>query len=102
MRNITVTVDDRTHRAARIRAAELDTSVSALVRNYLRALADNQVEMVKPDGKDSKKTRTENRERKLGDAIANIRMSSPEFSAADNLSRDSLYNQARTKSGSID
>ena len=35
MRNITVSVDDVTYRRARIRAAELDTSVSALVREYL-------------------------------------------------------------------
>ena len=32
MKNITVSVDEETHRLARIRAAELDTSVSALVR----------------------------------------------------------------------
>ena len=38
MRNITVSVDEETHRLARIRAAELDTSVSALVRGYLRSL----------------------------------------------------------------
>ena len=38
MRNITVSVDEETHRLARIRAAELDTSVSALVREYLREL----------------------------------------------------------------
>ena len=36
MRNITVSVDEETHRLARIKAAELDTSVSALVREYLR------------------------------------------------------------------
>jgi hypothetical protein len=40
MKNITITVDDETHRAARIRAAELGTSVSALVKFYLRELAD--------------------------------------------------------------
>ena len=39
-KNITVTVDEETHRRARIRAAELDTSVSALVRGYLRTLAE--------------------------------------------------------------
>jgi plasmid stability protein len=44
MKNITVSVDDQTHRLARIRAAELDTSVSALVREYLRSLAKG------PDG----------------------------------------------------
>ncbi len=38
MKNITVSVDEKTHRMARIRAAELDTSVSALVRQYLRDL----------------------------------------------------------------
>lgn len=38
MKNITVSVDEETHRLARIRAAELDTSVSALVRDYLKAL----------------------------------------------------------------
>ena len=40
MRNITVSVDEETHRLARIRAAELDTSVSALVRGYLKGLAN--------------------------------------------------------------
>ena len=39
MKNITVSVDEETHRHARIRAAELGTSVSALVRGYLRSLA---------------------------------------------------------------
>ena len=38
MRNITVSVDEETHRLARIRAAELDTSVSALVREFLQGL----------------------------------------------------------------
>ena len=38
MRNITVSVDDATYRRARICAAALDTSVSALVRGYLGAL----------------------------------------------------------------
>ena len=40
MRNITVSVDEETHRLARIRAAEMDTSVSALVREYLRTLRE--------------------------------------------------------------
>ena len=39
MKNITVTIDDETHRSARIRAAELGTSVSALVKAYLNGLA---------------------------------------------------------------
>jgi len=42
MKNITVSVDEETHRMARIRAAELDTPVSALVREFLRSLARNR------------------------------------------------------------
>lgn len=36
MKNITLTVDDETYRAARIRAAEENTSVSGLVKRLLR------------------------------------------------------------------
>ncbi len=38
MKNITVSVDDDVYRQARIKAAEQDTSVSALVKNYLIGL----------------------------------------------------------------
>jgi hypothetical protein len=46
MKNITVSVDEAVHRLARIRAAELNTSVSALVRGFLEDLAgdDSEVE----------------------------------------------------------
>jgi plasmid stability protein len=40
MKNITITIDDDTHRAARVRAAEMGTSVSALVKAYLQGLVD--------------------------------------------------------------
>ena len=39
MKNITVTVDDETYRKARVKAAEQDTSVSALVKHFLTELA---------------------------------------------------------------
>jgi plasmid stability protein len=39
MKKITVSVDEETYRKARIRAAELDTSVSAIVRKYLTEFA---------------------------------------------------------------
>ena len=42
MKNITVTLDDETYRKARIRAAELDTSVSAIVRKYLTQFAEGE------------------------------------------------------------
>ena len=39
MKNVTIALDDDTHRKARIRAAELGTSLSALVKDYLSTLA---------------------------------------------------------------
>ena len=39
MKNVTIALDDATHRKARIRAAELGTSLSALVKDYLNGLA---------------------------------------------------------------
>ncbi len=52
MKNITISVDDDVYRQARIKAAERDTSVSALVRNYLIQLingtnADGQSEFAR-------------------------------------------------------
>jgi hypothetical protein len=41
MKNVTVALDDEVHRQARIRAAELGTSLSALVKDYLNALASD-------------------------------------------------------------
>lgn len=38
MKNVTIALDDETHRKARIRAAELGTSLSALVKQYLESL----------------------------------------------------------------
>ena len=40
MKNITISVDEETHRLALVRAAEMDTSISALVRGYLTRLGD--------------------------------------------------------------
>jgi plasmid stability protein len=39
MKNVTIALDDETHRRARIRAAEMGTSLSALVKSYLTDLA---------------------------------------------------------------
>jgi hypothetical protein len=40
MKNITLAIDDDAYRIARVRAAELGTSVSAMVKDYLSGLAD--------------------------------------------------------------
>ncbi|MBI4273655.1 MAG: hypothetical protein HY659_02995 [Rhizobiales bacterium] len=78
MKNITVTVDDETYRKARIKAAERDTSVSALVKQFLNRLAagESQAERLLSD------------ERALRERIQNFR-------AADRLSRDELHDRRR-------
>ena len=42
MKNITIAVEDEVYRRARIRAAQKDTSVSALVRDFLIQLANQE------------------------------------------------------------
>lgn len=78
MKNITVSVPDDVYRAARITAAERDTSVSALVSDYLRSLTD--------DGEDE----FERLRRREQEIIAGI---APRFSMKDNLSRDALHDR---------
>lgn len=39
MKNVTISLDDETHRRARIRAAELGTSLSAMVKQYLEQVS---------------------------------------------------------------
>ena len=74
MRNITVTVDDETYRRARLRAAEQDTSVSALVKRFLAELAAGE--------SDTERLRREERA---------LRASVTSFRAADRLSRDDVH-----------
>ena len=74
MKNITVTLDDETYRRARIRAAQLDTSVSALVKRFLSDLAADESEF----------ERLEKLERALRERITSFR-------ASDRQSRDELH-----------
>ena len=74
MKNITVSVDDETYRRARIKAAEQETSVSALVKRFLGELA----------AEESDAERLRRQERLL-------RASITAFSAADRLSRDEVH-----------
>ena len=74
MKNITVTVDDETYRRARIRAAERDTSVSALVARFLTELAASETDA----------ERLKREERALRERIGSFR-------AADRLAREDLH-----------
>jgi hypothetical protein len=75
MKNITVSLDDETYRNARMKAAELDTSVSALVKRYLTELGTGETEF----------QRLERLERALRARIP------AGFRAADNLARDQVH-----------
>lgn len=74
MKNITVSVDDDTYRRARMKAAEHDTSVSALVKQFLTELAREESE-------------TERLKREEAELRASIRS----FRASDRLSRDDIH-----------
>lgn len=77
VKNITVTVPEDVYREARIRAAEQDTSVSALVADYLRSLGVREVEF----------QRLERRQRELVGELKG-------FTAGDRLVRDELHRRA--------
>jgi uncharacterized protein YdaU (DUF1376 family) len=76
MKNVTVSLDDDIYRRARIVAAERDTSISALVKQFLVALGagESQVERLKRE------------ERALRERITSFR-------ASDRVSRDELHDR---------
>ena len=92
MKNITVSIDDDTHRLARVRAAELDTSVSALVRDYLRSLINGGTRPL-DSLDDTYDAERERRRERIQSAVDRIAQCSPGFSAADNLPREELYDR---------
>ena len=90
MRNITVSVDDDTYRRSRIRAAELDTSVSALVCAFLERLVRDRA--YDGSGREAHgETERDRRSRLLSEVFDDIRATRVGFRAADSVSRDALY-----------
>jgi hypothetical protein len=77
MKNITVSVPDSVYRAARVRAAERDTSVSAMVTEYLVSVTRSDVEFA----------RLEDQQRRIMSKIGR-------FSASDRLERTDLHDRA--------
>ena len=96
MKNITVSVDEETHRLARIRAAEMDTSVSALVRDYLRSLVDGQNQERTADAR-RVETARERRRRLLNEVLADFDARGVGLRMADNLPRQALYDRAAAR-----
>lgn len=94
MKNITVSVDEETHRLARIRAMELDTSVSVLVQQFLRSLVSSG-EAAFTDGKEAEsetETALAHRRQRLREVFANF--DARKVGVSDRLTRDELYDEA--------
>ena len=92
MRTITVSVDEETYRLARIRAAELDTSVSALVREFVQSLA---VERTAASAADERveEAEFERRRQLMHEVLRRIRARGGGLRSVDNLPRDALYDR---------
>jgi plasmid stability protein len=75
--NVTISVPDDVYRAARVRAAEQGSSVSALVAGYLRALSGRETDFVR-----------------LQDQQSRIQSQIERFSAGDRLSREQAHARA--------
>lgn len=97
MRNITVSVDEETHRRARVRAAELDTSVSALVREFLRRLVprDRRRERLESGPLESA---IERRRRLFDEVFADFDARGVGLRMADNLPRTDLHDRLAIRS----
>ncbi|MGF1550545.1 MAG: hypothetical protein ACFBQW_08475 [Sphingomonadaceae bacterium] len=88
MKNVTISLDDETHRRARIRAAERGQSLSAYVRGLLNRLDKEGREEIMPSGID----RAEYERLKAREA--ELRRKVPvEFRASDRLSRDEVHDR---------
>jgi len=76
VRNITVTLSDEVYRRARIRAAERDTSLTALVREFLLSLGGEESDF-------------ETRKRLQQQVLASVR----NFRAGDRLPRSQAHDR---------
>ena len=90
MKNITVSVDEETHRLVRIRAEKLETSVQALLREYLSGLAYDGFALDRVRAQPAE-TERERRKRLMDEVCEDIRTTRPRFTASENLPRSALH-----------
>ncbi|MDE0104364.1 MAG: hypothetical protein OXN89_18485 [Bryobacterales bacterium] len=93
MREITVSVDEETYRHAHGRAAELDTSVSALVRGILTFLAHDAARRAQPESQPVESA-LERRRRLFDEIFADFDARGVGLRMADNQSREALYERS--------
>ena len=85
MKNISVSLDEGTHRRLRLVAAEQGTSVSAIIRNHILSILDGQ------DQDESEETEPEWRRRRLTEILDEFQRNGIGISMKDNLTREQLY-----------
>lgn len=76
VKNITVSLPDDVYRRARIKAAERDTSVSALVREFLKGLAEEESDF-------------ERRKRLQEEVLSSVK----NFRAGDRIAREKAHDR---------
>ena len=85
MKNITISVEDGVYRQARIKAAEQDTSVSALVKNYLVRLINGT--------NDSGQSEFDRLAAREAEVRRRLLAAGKGLRAADNLPREALHDR---------
>ena len=91
MKTISVSVEDETHRLARIRAAETGTTVSAMMRDLLTAL------LQRPAEPEPTETEPQRRARLLDEVLEGFRKEGIGVDTGKILTREEMYdrNEAR-------
>ena len=87
MKVISVAVDDEIHRLARIKAAQMGTSMSAMLRDYLLQILDEAGE------RPSEETEPQRRARMLDEVMARFEAEGVGLDASERLSREELYDR---------
>ncbi len=97
MKNITISIDEETHRLVHIRAAERDTSVSALVRGYLRNLV-NESEGSGETGATPIEINHKQRCTLLREVLADFEATGIGLRMSENIPQEAPYDRAATRS----
>lgn len=84
MKNVTVSLDDETYRRARLRAAEMDKSLSALVREFLSKIGTEETEF-------------ERLAREQRELLDRLRSKGRGVDAGARLPREALYDRSRAR-----
>ncbi len=87
MKTISVSVDDEIHRLARIKAAQKGTSMSAMLRDYLLQILEEEGDWTPHENEPQR------RARKLDEVMSRLEMEGVSLRASERLNREELYDR---------